>query len=110
MRPSNSAEALLGAGRERLEQRARLAAANEADIQERLCELAERESALEAREARTSLDLELRLDQIEQQECELRTLAERLDARERDLRAYVADIQRALSRGSAPAGSKPARA
>ena len=98
-------EELVESRAEHLEHRANVLAADEQDLQERVCQLDEREVALDERDARASADLELRLDRIEEQESELRTLAEHLDERDRDLRAYVAAVQRMMSQGTDPSAS-----
>jgi len=99
------AEELLESRGEHLEHRANVLVEDEQDLQERICQLDKREVALDDRHARANADLELRLVQIEERESELEELAAHLDQRDRDLRAYVAAVQRMMSQGTDPSAS-----
>jgi hypothetical protein len=55
-----------------------------------------REQELEAREVRIGVDLQVRQDELDGRERELAELEERLARKERELRAYVAQLQGGL--------------
>jgi chromosome segregation ATPase len=79
-----------------LEHREKRVADTEQLAQDRLEELGRREKDLEAREVRVGVDLQVRQEELERQERELGELEQRLARKERELQAYVAQLQGGL--------------
>jgi chromosome segregation ATPase len=79
-----------------LEHREKRLAENEELARQRVEDFGRREQELEAREVRIGVDLQVRQDEVERRERELEELAERLARKERELRAYVAQLQGGL--------------
>jgi len=63
---------------------------------DRLEDLNCREQELEAREVKTGVDVQVRLDELERRERELVEMEQRLTRKERELAAYVAQLQGGL--------------
>jgi hypothetical protein len=67
--------------------------AGEAKLDERLAQLARTVEELDLREARLSTDLDLREDELEERERAVAQRGTLIDGRERDLTAYVGEVQ-----------------
>jgi hypothetical protein len=79
-----------------LEHREKRVAETEQLARDRLEDLSRREQELESREVRIGVDFQVRLDDLERRERELVELEQRLGRKERELQAYVAQVQGGL--------------
>lgn len=68
-------------------------------LEERACELEAREREREERRVHENAELQLRLETLERRELELQELRGRLERRQEELHAYVAQLQDGLVRG-----------
>jgi uncharacterized protein (DUF3084 family) len=79
-----------------LEHRENRVAETEQLARDRLEDLDRRERELESREVKIGVDFQVRLDELERHERELVELEQRLARKERELQAYVAQVQGGL--------------
>ena len=70
----------------------------EQTLHERIKELDAREADLETRDASVEADIELRLERLERRESALAELEKRLGQKEKEVAAYVGQVQEELER------------